>query len=154
MAVTGHVFPEYMTGVAAGNLNMSGGTWKIALSNGAGPVSLSTSGISTAKLFTDWTAISTLSEITGTGYTAGGATVSSPTWSIGGTNNSVMTFTSATNPSWTSATFTANQAVLYQSSASTIQLAAFWDFGGAVSVTGATFTLTINGSGLLTATVS
>ena len=35
----------------------------------------------------------------------------------------------------------------------TYQLGAFWDFGGSVSVTGATFTLTINASGLLTATV-
>ena len=152
MAVTGHVFPEYMAGVAAGNITMSGGTWKVALSNAAGPIGLATAGISTAKLLTDWTAIA--AEITGTGYTAGGATVASPTWTIGGTNNSVMTFTSGTNPSWTTATFSANQAVLYQSSAATIQLAAFWDFGGSVPVTAATFTLTINGSGLLTATVT
>ena len=93
-------------------------------------------------------------EITGTGYTAGGVTVSSPTFTAGGTNNSVATFTSATNPSWAGATFSANQAVLYQSSASTYQLGAFWDFGGSVSVTAGTFTLTINASGLLTATVS
>jgi hypothetical protein len=152
MAVAGHVFPEYMQGVAAGNINMSGGTWKIALGNAAGPITLSTSGISTAKLFTDWTAIVT--EITGTGYTAGGVTVTSPTWTIGGTNNTIMTFTSGTTPTWTSATITANQAVLYQSSASTTQLACFWDFGGAVSATASTYTLTINGSGLLTATAS
>lgn len=152
MAVNGHIFPEYMAGVAAGNITMSSGTWKIALGNAAGPISLSTSGISTAKLFTDWTAIVT--EITGTGYTAGGVTVTSPTWSIGGTNNSVMTFTSGTTPTWTSSTITANQAVLYQSSAATIQLAAFWDFGGAVSSSGGSYTLTINASGLLTATAS
>lgn len=152
MAVTGHVFPEYFQGVAAGNINMSGGTWKIALGNAAGPITLATAGISTAKLFTDWTAI--VAEITGTGYTAGGVTVASPTFTIGGTNNSVMTFTSATTPTWSSATFSANQAVLYQSSASTTQLACFWDFGGTVPVTSSTFTLTINASGLLTATAS
>lgn len=152
MAVTGHIFPEFMQGVAAGNIAMGSGTWKIALGNAAGPITLATSGISTAKLFTDWTAI--VAEITGTAYVAGGVTVTSPTWTIGGTSNSVMTFTSSTTPTWTTATFTANQAVLYQSSASTTQLAAFWDFGGAVSAAGVNFTLTINGSGLLTVTAS
>jgi hypothetical protein len=152
MAVTGHVFPQWIIGVNAGNIAMTGGTYKVALGNAAGPIGLATSGISTAKLFTDWTAI--VPEITGTGYTSGGATVSSPTFTAGGTNNSVATWTSGTNPSWTTATFTANQAVFYESSASTYQLIAFFDFGGAVSVTGSTFTLTINGSGLLTATVS
>jgi hypothetical protein len=80
--------------------------------------------------------------------------VSSPTFAAGGSNNGVATFTSSTSPAWTGATFTANQAVLYQSSASTYQLGAFWDFGGSVSVAGQTLTLTINASGLLTATVS
>lgn len=152
MAVTGHIFPCFMKGVAAGNLTMSSGTWKIALGNAAGPITLATSGISTANLFTDWTAI--VAEITGTAYTAGGVTVTSPTWTQGGTSNSVMTFTSGTTPTWTTATITANQAVLYQSTASTIQLACFWDFGGAVSASGVNFTLTINASGLLTATAS
>jgi hypothetical protein len=152
MAVTGHVFPEWLLGVNAGNIAMTGGTYKVALGNAAGPIALSTSGISTAKLFTDWTAIVT--EISGTGYSAGGATVASPTFTAGGTSNSVTTWTSGTNPSWTSASFTANQAVFYESSASTTQLICFFDFGGAVTVTGATFTLTINGSGLLTATTS
>lgn len=153
MAVTGHVFPQFALGLAASDITLPGGTWKIALSDAAGPIGLSTSGVSTAKLWTDWTT-NVAAEITGTGYTAGGVTVSSPTFTAGGANNSVATFTSSTNPSWTSATFTANQAILYQSSASTYQLAAFWDFGGAVPVTSSTFTLTINASGLLTATVS
>lgn len=149
---TAHVFPQFAIGMGLGNINMTSGTYKVALGNAAGPISLSTSGISTAKLFTDWTSIVT--EISGTGYTAGGATVSSPTWTAGGTNNSVATWTDSTNPSWTSATFTANQAVYYESSASTYQLICFWDFGGSVAVTANTFTLTINGSGLLTATAS
>jgi len=153
MAVTGHVFPQFALGLAASNITLPGGTWKVALSNAAGPVSLSTSGVSTAKLFTDWTA-NVAAEITGTGYTAGGVAVSSPTFTAGGTNNSVATFTSGTNPSWSSASFTANQAILYQSSASTYQLGCFWDFGGAITITAATFTLTINANGLLTATVS
>lgn len=152
MAVTAHVFPQFIGGLNAGNIAMTGGTYKVALGNTAGPVTLATAGISTAKLFTDWTAIVT--EISGTGYTAGGATVASPTFTAGGTNNSVTTWTSGTNPSWTTSTFTANQAVFYESSASTTQLICFWDFGGAVTVTASTFTLTISGSGLLTATAA
>ena len=146
------MFPQWLLGVNAGNIAMTGGTYKVALGNAAGPIGLATAGISTAKLFTDWTAI--VAEITGTGYTAGGATVSAPTFTAGGSNNSVTTWTSASNPNWTTATFTANQAVFYESSASTTQLICFFDFGGAVSVTAQTFTLTINAAGLLTATVS
>ena len=152
MAVTGHNFPQFMPGLAAGSISLPGGTWKVALGNAAGPIGLGTSGISTAKLFSDWTAIVT--EITGTGYTAGGVTVSSPTFLAGGANNSVSAITSGTNPAWSGATFSANQAVLYQSSASTYQLACFWDFGGSIPVTAGPFTLTINASGLLTATAA
>ena len=152
MALTAHVFPQFAIGLGLGSINMTSGTYKVALGNAAGPVTEATAGISTAKLFTDWTAI--VAEITGTGYTAGGAAVSSPTWTAGGTNNTVATWTSASNPSWSAATFTANQAVFYESSAATYQLICFWDFGGAVSVTAGTFTLTISGSGLLTATAS
>jgi hypothetical protein len=153
MAVNGHVFPQWIIGVNAGDIAMTGGTYKVALSDAAGPIALSTSGVSTAKLFTDWTS-NVAAEITGTGYTAGGAAVSSPTFTAGGSNNSVATWTSASNPNWTSATFSANQAIFYESSASTYQLIAFWDFGGATGPSAATFTLTISGSGLLTATVS
>lgn len=153
MAVTAHVFPQFAIGLGQSSITMTGGTYKVALSNAAGPVTLASAGVSTAKLFTDWTA-NVAAEITGTGYTAGGVAVSTPTFTAGGTNNSVATWTSASNPSWSSATFTASQAVFYESSASTYQLICFWDFGGAVSVTSGTFTLTISGSGLLTATAS
>jgi hypothetical protein len=152
MAVTAHVFPEWMQGVNAGNIAMTGGTYKVALSNAAGPVGLATSGVSTAKLFSDWTA-NVAAEISGTGYSAGGATLGSVTFTVGGSNNSVTTWTAA-NPSWTSSSFTANQAIFYESSASTTQLICFWDFGGAIMVTSSTFSLTISGSGLLTATAS
>ena len=153
MALTAHVFPQFIIGMNAGNIVLTGGTYKVALSNATGPIGESTTGISTAKLFTDWTA-NVAAEITGTGYTAGGATVSAPTFTAGGSNNTIGTWTSGSNPQWTSSTFTANQGVFYESSASTYQLICWWDFGGSVSVTSSTFTLTISGSGLLTATAS
>jgi hypothetical protein len=153
MAVTAHVFPQFIIGMNAGNIALTGGAYKVGLSNAAGPVTLSTAGVSTAALWTDWKS-NVAAEISGTGYSAGGATVSSPTFAAGGSNNSVATWTSASNPTWASATFTANQAVFYESSAATYQLICFWDFGGAITVTSGTFTLTISGSGLLTATAS
>ncbi len=153
MALTAHVFPQFAIGAGLGNIAMTGATYKVALSNAAGPITESTAGISTAKLFTDWTT-NVAAEITGTGYSAGGATVSSPTWTAGGTNNTVATWTSASNPQWTASTFTANQAIFYESSAATYQLICWWDFGGAITVTGSTFTLNISASGLLTATAS
>ena len=125
----------------------------MALSDVAGPVTLATSGVSTATLFTDWTS-NVAAEITGSGYTAGGVTVTGLSFTAGGSNNSITTLTTAANPTWTTSTFTANQAILYESSASTNQLIAFWDFGGAISVAGGTFIATVNGSGLLTATAS
>lgn len=150
--VTAHVFPQFIIGMNAGNIEFGSGTFKVALSDAAGPIGLSTAGVSTATLFTDWTA-NVAAEITGTGYTAGGATLSGLSFTAGGANNSVATWTGS-SPSWSSASFTANQAIFYKSSATTNQLICFWDFGGAVTVTNSTFTLTVSGSGLLTATAS
>jgi hypothetical protein len=150
MAVTAHVFPQWELGAASKLQNLAAtDTLKVALSNAAGPITLATAGVQAAKLFTDWTANVT-PEITGTGYTAGGATLASQTVTVSG---NVTTWTTA-NPSWASATFTANQAIFYDSSAGTVQLICFWDFGGAIPVTASTFTLTVSGSGLLTATAS
>jgi hypothetical protein len=150
MAVTAHVFPQWELGAATKLQNLAAtDTLKVALSNAAGPVGLATSGVQAAKLFTDWTT-NVAAEISGTGYTAGGATLASQTVTVSG---NVTTWTTA-NASWTSATFTANQAIFYDSSAGTVQLICFWDFGGAITVTASTFTLTVSGSGLLTATAS
>ena len=151
MAVTGFTFQQASLGLANGYMQMNGAhTWKIALSNGAGPVTQATAGIQAAKLASDYFAISTLSEVpNGSGYTTGGVAVASPTGVVA---TNVLKFTSATNPSWTSATFNANQAILYDSSASTIQLLCCWDFGGSIPISGGTLTLSINGSGLMTIT--
>lgn len=149
MALTAHVFPQFPLGLGEKLMNLGSDTLKVGLSNVAGPVTLSTSGVQAAALWTDWKS-NVAAEITGTGYTAGGATLTSVTNTVSG---DVDTLTCA-NVSWASATFTANQAVFYDSSAATIQLICFWDFGGAVSVTGATFSLDISGSGLATVTVS
>ena len=94
---------------------------------------------------------SALTEVstTGTGYARQALT--SVAWTVSGLTT---TFTAA-NPSWPSATFTAAYAWIHDETASsttdaTRPLLALFDFGGAQSVSGSTFTLTVNGSGLVT----
>ena len=93
-------------------------------------------------------------EITGTGYTAGGATLTSKT----------ATYTSGTNvlaldcadPTWTGATFTFRYAVFYVSTgtSSTSPLLCYVDFITDQTVTAGTASLTVNASGLLTLTAA
>lgn len=99
---------------------------------------------------------SALTEVStsGTGYTR--QNLVSPTFT---TSALVTTWTSGTNPSWSSATFSTNYAFMYDNTASsgtdaTRPLIAIFDLGGSQSVSGATFTLTINGSGLVTFTAA
>jgi hypothetical protein len=93
-------------------------------------------------------------EITGTGYTAGGVALGSPTMAYtGGTN--VWNF-DASDASWTGATFTARYAVVYYSTgtSSTSPLIMYVDFGGDQTVNAGTFTIQWNAAGLFTVTVS
>lgn len=94
---------------------------------------------------------SVTNEITGTGYTAGGVTLTTPTITYDTATNTVK-FT-CDNPAWTTSTLTARFAVFYDSTPATDAtrpLLCYWDFGADVSSTAATFTLTIAAAGLLT----
>jgi hypothetical protein len=94
-------------------------------------------------------------EITGTGYTAGGATVGSVVVSYN-TGTNVLSF-DASDVTWTSASITARYAVLYDSSPgsdATRPLIGWIDFGGDVTSTGADFTIAWNASGIGAVTVA
>lgn len=83
-------------------------------------------------------------EVTGTGYTAGGTAVTATVSSVDTTNNRVsITFS---NPSWSSSTITALAATVYLNSgtSSTDKLVTMVDFGGSVSSTAGTFTVTFS----------
>lgn len=123
------VFDSYLNDVWAGNVT-TGATYKIALLT-----SSYTANRATHDKFDDIT-----NEITGTGYTAGGATVV-PTFTLDTTNHR-MTIV-VPQVTWTSSTLTARYAVLYRSTgtASTSQLVMLNDFGSDVSTTAGTFTL-------------
>lgn len=83
-------------------------------------------------------------EVTGTGYSAGGTAVTATVSSVDTTNNRVsITFS---NPSWASSTITALAASIYLNSGlnTTDKLITMVDFGGTVTSTNGTFTVTLS----------
>lgn len=93
-------------------------------------------------------------EVTGTGYTAGGATLASKAVTYDTATNT-MKWTAA-NPSWASSTITARYAVFYQDTGtgSTSRLICYWDFGTNEVSTAAIFTLNIAAGGIITMTAA
>lgn len=94
-------------------------------------------------------------EVTGTGYTAGGATLASCTFSYNsGTNTLTL---DAADTSWTSSTITARYAVIYDStpgSDATRPLIGYVNFGADVSTTAGTFSIVWDSAGIFTGTVA
>lgn len=91
---------------------------------------------SSATLGASTTAYSTTNEISGTGYTAGGATLTSVTPTTSGTT----AYCDFNDVSWSSATFTSNGALIYNSSKSN-KACSVHAFGGDQSVSSGTFTV-------------
>ena len=100
-------------------------TFKIALYTG------------NASLGPDTTVYTTSNEITGTGYTAGGNTLTATTPTSSGT----VAYVSFANTSWTSASFTARAALIYNSTQGNKSVAVL-DFGSDKTVANSTFTIT------------
>tara|TARA_R100001377_G_scaffold50676_1_gene29530 strand:+ start:1763 stop:2179 length:417 start_codon:yes stop_codon:yes gene_type:complete len=97
---------------------------------------------SSASLGAGTTAYATTNEISGTGYTAGGETLGSATIGTSGTT----AFVDFADASWTSATFTANGALIYNDSVSDKAIAVL-AFGGDFTVTGGTFKIVFPAAG-------
>ena len=118
---------DYLNG-----LNLSSNVYKIALYT------------STATNDKTTAIYSVTNEVSGTGYTAGGATLAGFTVSISG-DTAYIDWT--TDPSWTTATFTAASALIYNSSVSNHAIAVI-DFGGNFTATAGTFTVQLPAPGL------
>jgi hypothetical protein len=88
---------------------------------------------------------SVTNEISGTGYTAGGLTLTTKTLSYDATTNTLSL--GCDDPTWTGATFTFRYMVFYvdTGTASTSPLLTYVDFGVDQSVAGATFTYDLPG---------
>jgi len=98
---------------------------------------------SSASLGAGTTAYSTTNEVAnGNGYATGGVELTSRTVSTTGTT----AFFDSADPSWTSATFTANGAMIYNSSNSNKAIAIL-AFGGDFSVAGGTFQIVFPAAG-------
>jgi len=93
-------------------------------------------------------------EVTGTGYTTGGATLASKTATYDSANNVVIL--DAADTTWSSSTITARYAVVYDSTgtASTSALIGYVDFGSDQSSTNGNFTITWDSTGIVRITVA
>lgn len=156
MAVTAHYFPKFETKLGAAAVNLSSDTLNVGLvASGTytwGSTPESQTWVSDFLTTGDGTH-GALTEVSGGGYSR--QALSGVSFSSSG---EVVTLTASTNPSWTSATFSCVYGFLYDATVgsgdSSHPIILYWDFGGTQSVSGATFTLTINGSGLVTWTAS
>lgn len=88
-------------------------------------------------------------EVSGTGYTAGGATLASKTVTQDNTDDEAVF--DAADVTWTTSSITARAAILYKSTgvASTSPLIAYIDFGSDRISDGGTFQITFNAEGIV-----
>ena len=136
MAITAAVCNSYKQEILQGT-HSSADTYKIALYTSAAALDATT------------TAYSATNEVVGTGYSAGGATLSG--FAVSGSGSTAwLDFT--TDPTWATATITARGALIYNSSKSNKAVCVL-DFGSDVSSTAATFTVTFPAPAASTALV-
>jgi len=124
MAITQGMCSSFKQQILLGEHDMDTDTLKIALYTSAATLDAST------------TVYTTSNEVTGTGYTAGGNTLTGATVSLTGTT----AFVDFSDTSWSTATITARGALIYNSSKSDKAVAVL-DFGSDKTSTGGTFTI-------------
>ena len=123
MAITQAMCTQFKRDVMLGLHDLDSETIKIALYT------------SSASLGAATTAYTTSGEVaSGGGYTTGGETLASASVINNGTSGCF----DATDPEWTSATFTARGAMIYNDTESDLAIAIL-DFGGDFTVAGGTF---------------
>jgi hypothetical protein len=84
-------------------------------------------------------------EVVGDGYTIGGETLTTVSW----TTSAGVATSDADDPTWTTATFTARYAVIYDDTVASDPLICLYDFGEDKTVNYGTFTLYFNANGIL-----
>tara|TARA_R100001509_G_scaffold153328_1_gene114141 strand:+ start:814 stop:1230 length:417 start_codon:yes stop_codon:yes gene_type:complete len=130
MAITQAMATSFKSEILQEGHNLATDTIKIALYT------------SSANLGAATTAYSTSNEISGTGYSAGGVTLTSTTVGTSGTT----AFFDADDPTWTSASFTARGALIYNSTNSDKAIAVL-NFGGDFTVSSGTFRIVFPAAG-------
>lgn len=137
------VFAFSVLTVGQNGVKYSTDAYKVALYNAGTPDNTVTTAVLTEYngAASQWV---TGNEASGTGYTAGGVSVSSPSWTQ---SSNVVTFTSAGTPQWTGASFSCVGCLVYDTTVSNEGLSYNY-FGGTQTVTSGTFTINWNASGI------
>jgi hypothetical protein len=146
MAVTAKLYGQFFNALANKEIDLNSDTIKVALCT-----SSYTPDQDTHNYYDDLTN----QVANGNGYTTGGATLASPTFTYTGASN-VFKF-DADDVTWSSSTITARYAVVYDdtpATSGTKPLICYVDFGADVSSTSSNFTITWNADGIFTVTVS
>jgi len=130
MAITQAMCTSFKADVLNKEQDLEADTLKIALYT------------SSATLGAATTAYSATNEISGTGYSAGGVTLTSTTVATTGTT----AYFDADDPEWTSASFTARGALIYNSTNADKAIAVL-DFGGDFTVSSGTFRIVFPAAG-------
>jgi len=127
MAITQAMCTSFKVDILSGTQNFNTGTTKVY------KIALYTS---SATLDATTTSYSSANEVTGTGYTAGGNTL---TVSQIPTSSGTTSYINFSDTTWTSATITARGALIYESSAN--KAVAVLDFGSDKSSSASNFTI-------------
>lgn len=145
MAVTAYWYGKAFLAILNKEVDWASDTIKVALCT-----STYTPDQDTHDYFNDIT-----NEVVGAGYSAGGATLDTPT--IGYTALTNVTKLDANDTTWAAATITARYAIIYDAQtgvAATSPLIAYVDFGADFTSTAGEFKITWHGDGIATITVS
>lgn len=144
MAITTAICTSFKSELLTGthNLGSGGNTFKFAL------IKVTPTGTYGAASTNYSNITGNTDEVTGTGYSAGGAATTNSGVSTSGTT-AIADFG---NVSWTSASFSTTGTMMYNSTA-TNRAVALWDFGGTQTVTAQTFTLSMPASGASTSLI-
>ena len=138
MAVSSKVYGLALTSLVSAQINFTTDTMKALLTTSAYVPNQDTH-----RYKSDVT-----NEVTGTGYTAGGVTLTSKTAVYDGPSNTLTL--DCADPAWTSSTITARYLVFYKDTgtASTSPLLAYVDFGEDRSTGATTFTYVVPTTGI------
>lgn len=134
MAITQSMATSFKVQILDGVHNFGTGVVRASTAADTFKIALYTS---SATLDATTTAYTTSGEVVGTGYTAGGNTL---TISVVPTSSGTTAYLSFSNTSWTTATITARGALIYNSTQSNAAVAIL-DFGSDKTSTAGTFTI-------------
>lgn len=131
------VYQRFKANLMNKEIDMEADTIKVALLNNSH---------SYTATHNTWSQVSA-NEISGTGYSAGGATLGTKS-----VTQAAATKFDAADTAWSTATFTAYHAVLYDDTLTNDDLICSFDLGGAQSVSAGTFTIQWHADGIITLT--